>query len=46
MDNINRSLKLLNSDLAETKIWFLDRLQELRTSVHIYTHLDADGLSY
>ena len=45
MDNINRSLKLLNSDLAETKIWFLDRLQELRTSVHIYTHLDADGLS-
>ncbi|MCK4381742.1 MAG: DHH family phosphoesterase [Candidatus Lokiarchaeota archaeon] len=45
MDNINRSLKLLNSDLAETKIWFLDRLQELKTSVHIYTHLDADGLS-
>ncbi|MHA1459978.1 MAG: DHHA1 domain-containing protein [Promethearchaeota archaeon] len=45
MTNINKSLKLLNSDLAETKKWFLDRLQELRTSVHIYTHLDADGLS-
>jgi len=45
MNNINRSLKLLNSDLVETKKWFLDHLQELKTSVHIYTHLDADGLS-
>ncbi|MBY8987002.1 MAG: DHH family phosphoesterase [Candidatus Lokiarchaeota archaeon] len=45
MNSINRSLKLLNSDLTETKKWFLDRLQEFKTSVHIYTHLDADGLS-
>jgi len=45
MNNINRSLKLLNSDLTETKKWFLDRLQEFKTSVHIYSHLDADGLS-
>ncbi len=45
MNSINRSLKLLNSDLSETKKWFLECLQELGTSVHIYTHLDADGLS-
>ncbi len=45
MNNINRNLELLNSDLTETKKWFLERLQEFKTSVHIYTHLDADGLS-
>lgn len=45
MISIKKSLKLLNSDLNETKKWFLNRLQELKTSVHIYTHLDADGLS-
>ncbi|NVM43987.1 MAG: DHH family phosphoesterase [Candidatus Lokiarchaeota archaeon] len=45
MSKANSNLKLLNSDLNETKKWFLDQIQEIKTSIHIYTHLDADGLS-
>ena len=45
MSKIKDNLKLLNSDLNITKKWFLDQLQESETSIHIYTHLDSDGLS-
>ncbi|MBY9010963.1 MAG: DHH family phosphoesterase [Candidatus Lokiarchaeota archaeon] len=45
MSKANNNLKLLNSDLSETTKWFLDQIQEIKTSIHIYTHLDADGLS-
>jgi len=45
MSKANSSLKLLNSDLSETKKWFLNQIQEVKTSIHLYTHLDADGLS-
>ena len=45
MSKIKDNLKLLNSDLSDTKRWFFDQIQENETSVHIYTHLDADGLS-
>ncbi|MHA2283614.1 MAG: DHHA1 domain-containing protein [Promethearchaeota archaeon] len=39
------NLELLDSDLNKTKKWFLAKIQELKNSIHIYTHLDADGLS-
>lgn len=42
---IKNSLRLLISDLNETKKWFLNKLLGNGTLVHIYTHLDADGLS-
>jgi len=45
MSKANSSLKLLNSDLSETKKWFLNQIQEVKNSIHLYTHLDADGLS-
>jgi len=45
MSGTDNNLKLLNTDLDDTKKWFLDHIQENKTSIHIYTHLDADGLS-
>jgi len=45
MNKKTKNLELLNSDLKKTKNWFIDHLQKLESTVHIYTHLDADGLS-
>ena len=45
MNKKTKDLELLNSDLKKTKNWFIDHLQKLESTVHIYTHLDADGLS-
>ena len=45
MNKKTKHLELLSSDLRKTKTWFLDHLQKLESTVHIYTHLDADGLS-
>ena len=45
MNNKTKNLELLNSDLKKTKNWFMENLQKLESTVHIYTHLDADGLS-
>ncbi|MFX1448510.1 MAG: hypothetical protein ACFFCG_10295, partial [Promethearchaeota archaeon] len=45
MSNADNNFKLLNTDLNETKDWFLGRIKEIDNAVHIYTHLDADGLS-
>ncbi len=45
MNKITKNLELLNSDLKKTKDWFIDHLKKSESTVHIYTHLDADGLS-
>ncbi|MFX0075486.1 MAG: DHHA1 domain-containing protein [Candidatus Hermodarchaeota archaeon] len=45
MSKIKNNLQLLITDLNNTKKWFLDKVQETNDSIHIYTHLDADGLS-
>jgi len=45
MNKITKNFELLNSDLKKTKNWFIDHLQKSESTVHIYTHLDADGLS-
>jgi len=45
MNKITKNFELLNSDLRKTKNWFIDHLEKLESTVHIYTHLDADGLS-
>ncbi len=45
MNKKTKNLELLNSDLKKTKNWFIDHLQKLESTVHVYTHLDADGLS-
>ncbi|MFW9949878.1 MAG: DHHA1 domain-containing protein [Candidatus Thorarchaeota archaeon] len=45
MSKADNNLKLLNTDLNVTKEWFLGRIQESNNAIHIYTHLDADGLS-
>jgi RecJ-like exonuclease len=45
MSKIKDNLQRLISDLNDTKKWFLDQIQANDASIHIYTHLDADGLS-
>jgi len=45
MNKKTKNLELLNSDLKKTKNWFIAQVQKLKSTVHIYTHLDADGLS-
>ena len=45
MNKITKNFELLKSDLQKTINWFIDQLQKTKSTVHIYTHLDADGLS-
>ncbi len=45
MTQINTKLDHLNSDLIKTKEFFYNHLNSIEGSVHIYTHLDADGLT-
>ena len=45
MNKTTRNFDLFNSDLKKAKNWFIEHQQKLKSTVHIYTHLDADGLS-
>jgi len=45
MNDTIEKLKLLNSDLKKAKAYFLKEINNLNSSVHIYTHIDADGLA-
>jgi single-stranded-DNA-specific exonuclease len=45
MKHNNTKLDHLNSDLIKTKEFFYNYLNSYDCSVHIYTHLDADGLT-
>lgn len=44
MNETLEKLKLLNKDLKKVKAYFLDNIKKMQSSVHIYTHIDADGL--
>lgn len=43
-DQINKLNELIR-DLNNTKDFFYDQIKNLKSSIHIYTHLDADGLA-
>ncbi len=45
MNNENIKLEKLNANLRKIKQSFLDQEEDREAPVHIYTHLDADGLS-
>ena len=45
MNKNTKNFDLFNSDLKKAKNWFIEHQQKLKSNVHIYTHLDADGLS-
>ena len=45
MNDTKIKLNNLNLDLDKTKQFFFDNIEEMESSVHIYTHIDADGLS-
>ncbi len=45
MNDITTKINLLKNDLQKVKSFFLNKLNEMHSSVHIYTHIDADGLS-
>jgi RecJ-like exonuclease len=45
MNESVKKLDLLKSDLEKARVFFLEKTNNLTSSVHIYTHIDADGLS-
>ncbi len=45
MNAARRKLKILYQDLENIKNQFFDHIRNTSSSIHIYTHLDADGLS-
>ncbi|MFW9952881.1 MAG: DHH family phosphoesterase [Candidatus Thorarchaeota archaeon] len=45
MTQSDSKLDLLNSDLSKAKNFFINSLNKKSYSVHIYTHLDSDGLA-
>jgi len=45
MEDEIKKLNELVRDLNKTKDFFYDYIKNLKSSIHIYTHLDADGLS-
>lgn len=45
MDNALSKFKHLTRDLIKTKEFLFKRLNEKKTPIQIYTHLDADGLA-
>jgi len=45
MKKIEDKLSKLNKDLEKSKNFFLDNIKDIDSPIHIYTHLDADGLS-
>ncbi|MGB5910769.1 MAG: DHH family phosphoesterase [Promethearchaeia archaeon] len=45
MDESNSKLEKLTKDLINTKSFFFEKLNQTNSSIHIFTHLDADGLA-
>lgn len=45
MSDIIKKLNKLERDLNRVKTYFYEHIKELESSIRIYTHLDADGLS-
>lgn len=45
MNEIKEQLESLNTDLKKAKQFFLERFEKSRSTVRIFTHIDADGLS-
>ena len=45
MTELKDKAEKLLSDLKNTKDFLLNSLRELNSSIHIFTHLDADGLA-
>jgi single-stranded DNA-specific DHH superfamily exonuclease len=45
MSDALKKLNKLEKDLNKVKQYFYEQLKELESSIRIYTHLDADGLS-
>jgi len=45
MDESISKLTKLNEDLIKTKNYFIEKVNRITSSIHIYTHLDADGLA-
>jgi RecJ-like exonuclease len=45
MDESISKLTKLKVDLIDTKNFFIESINRINSSIHIYTHLDADGLS-
>ncbi|MFX1435239.1 MAG: DHHA1 domain-containing protein [Promethearchaeota archaeon] len=45
MDESIAKLKELTNDLINTKSFFFEKLNKINSSIHIFTHLDADGLA-
>ena len=45
MNNAEEKLSRLNKDLEKAKTFFFDNIKEIDSPTHIFTHLDADGLS-
>jgi len=45
MDKSSESLEKLNENLLVIKDIFLNHIKKSEATIHIYTHLDADGLS-
>ncbi len=45
MDESISKLKKLTNDLIKTKSFFFEKFNQINSSIHIFTHLDADGLA-
>ncbi|MFX1573046.1 MAG: hypothetical protein ACFFB0_09875, partial [Promethearchaeota archaeon] len=45
MKNVEEKLNRLYKNLEKAKTFFFDNIKEINSPIHIYTHLDADGLS-
>ncbi len=40
-----KKLEQLNADLERSKTFFFENIKKTNSSIHIYTHIDADGLT-
>ena len=45
MNKIIQNLEKLNSDLENTKQFFLEHVKELKSPIQIFTHIDSDGIT-
>ena len=45
MNETNKELDKLNKGLETCKEYFLSKIKKIKSSIHIYTHIDADGIS-
>jgi len=44
MNETLEKYNFLNRDLQKGKAYFLENIKRMQSPVHIYTHIDADGL--